>query len=195
MEEKKKLHPPPNSKTTAKGQAGQESGAPASKVVLQNIRAVCELEQKALDERSLGERIGDGVSHHAGRAWFIVFHVIWFTSWIILNAGLVPAVPRFDPYPYPFLTFAVSLEAIFLSLFILMSQNREARQADQRAHLDLQINLLAELESTRMLEMLKALCQHHGLDAELSPDIEQLSKPTEPKTLVSELQHRLPESN
>jgi len=189
------LHPPPNSKTTAKGQAGQESGAPASKVVLQNIRAVCELEQKALDERSLGERIGDGVSHHAGRAWFIVFHVIWFTSWIILNAGLVPAVPRFDPYPYPFLTFAVSLEAIFLSLFILMSQNREARQADQRAHLDLQINLLAELESTRMLEMLRALCEHHGLAAGLSPDIEQLAKPTEPKTLVSELQHRLPESN
>jgi uncharacterized membrane protein len=195
VEGKKQLHPQPNRKINEKGQAGQESGAPAPKVVLQNIRAVCELEQKALDERSLGERIGDGVSHYAGRAWFIVFHIMWFTTWITLNAGWVAAVPKFDPYPYPFLTFAVSLEAIFLSLFILMSQNREARQADQRAHLDLQINLLAELESTRMLEMLKALCQYHGLGAGLSPDIEQLSKPTEPKTLVSELQHRLPESN
>jgi uncharacterized membrane protein len=189
------LDPQVSRNTTAKAPAGQESGTPASKVVLQNIRAVCELEQKALDERSLGERIGDAVSHYAGKAWFIVFHFLWFASWIILNAGLVPAVPKFDPYPYPFLTFAVSLEAIFLSLFILMSQNREARQADQRAHLDLQINLLAELESTRMLEMLKALCQHHGLDAGLSPDVEQLAKPTEPKTLVSELQHRLPESS
>jgi len=181
--------------TTANSSEPQASGAPASKVVLKNIRAVCELEQQALDQRSLGERVGDGVSHYAGRAWFIVFHFLWFGAWILLNAGLVPAFPEFDPYPYPFLTFAVSLEAIFLSLFILMSQNRAARQADQRAHLDLQINLLAELESTRMLEMLKALCQHHGLDADLNTDIEQLSKPTEPRTLVSELQHRLPESN
>ena len=189
------MHPQPTRPTGAKSPDGQESGAPASKVVLQNIRAVCELEQKALDQRSMGERIGDGVSRHAGRAWFIVFHFFWFATWIILNAGLVPAVAKFDPYPYPFLTFAVSLEAIFLSLFILMSQNRAARQADQRAHLDLQVNLLAELESTRMLEMLKALCQHHGLDAGMSPDVEQLAKPTEPKTLVTELQHRLPESN
>jgi uncharacterized membrane protein len=189
------LDPQTSRITTAKGPLDDATGAPASKVVLQNIRAVCELEQRALDQRSLGERIGDGVSRHAGRAWFIVFHFFWFAAWIILNAGFVPAVPKFDPYPYPFLTFAVSLEAIFLSLFILMSQNRAARQADQRAHLDLQINLLAELEATRMLEMLKAICEHHGLDASLSSDIEQLAKPTEPKTLVSELQHRLPESN
>ena len=188
------MDPQASRKIAANGVAGQEGGEPPE-VVLRNIRAVCELEQKALDERSVGERIGDGVSHYAGRAWFIVFHVLWFGMWIILNAGLVPAVPEFDPYPYPFLTFAVSLEAIFLSLFILMSQNRAARQADQRAHLDLQINLLAELESTKMLEMLTALCQHHGLNAGLSPDIEQLAQPTKPKTLVSELQHRLPESN
>jgi uncharacterized membrane protein len=182
-------------KAAAQGVAEQSTGAPASNVVLHNIRAICELEQKALDQRSVGERIGDAVSRHAGRVWFIVLHFIWFATWITLNAGLVPGTPQFDPYPFPFLTFAVSLEAIFLSLFILMSQNRAARQADQRAHLDLQINLLAELESTRMLEMIKALCQHHGLDAGLSPDVEQLAKPTEPMTLVSELQHQLPESN
>ena len=182
-----------------RGTAGEipargERAEPASSVVQRNIRAVSELEQHALDQRSLGERIGDGVSRHAGRVWFIVFHFTWFVTWIILNSGLLPGVPRFDPYPYPFLTFAVSLEAIFLSLFILMSQNRAARQADQRAHLDLQINLLAEMESTRILEMLKALCEHHGLDAGLSDDIEQLAQPTEPKALVSELKHRLPES-
>lgn len=189
------MDPQASSKNTVKGPLGDATGAPASKVVLKNIRAVCELEQQALDQRSLGERIGDGVSRHAGRAWFIVLHFFWFATWIILNAGFAPSVVKFDPYPYPFLTFAVSLEAIFLSLFILMSQNRAARQADQRAHLDLQINLLAELESTRMLEMLKAICDHHGLDAALSSDIEQLAKPTEPKTLVNELQNRLPESN
>ena len=180
---------------TANSSAREENGAPASNIVVKNIRAVCELEQQALDQRSLGERIGDGISRYAGRGWFIVFHFLWFGAWIFLNAGVVLAFPKFDPYPYPFLTFAVSLEAIFLSLFILMSQNRAARQADQRAHLDLQINLLAELESTRMLEMLKTLCQHHGLDVGSNTDIEQLSKPTEPRILASELQQRLPESN
>jgi len=179
---------------STKGPVRQESGEPPSGVVLQNIRAVCELEQNALDQRSWGERLGDSISHYAGQVWFIALHFLWFTTWIVLNAGVVPGVPGFDPYPYPFLTFAVSLEAIFLSLFILMSQNRAARQADQRAHLDLQINLLAELESTRILEMLKVLCDHHGLSAGLSPDIQQLAQPTEPKTVVSELRDRLPES-
>ena len=183
-----------NKRTAGETPARQAGEEPPSNVVLKNIRAVSELEQSALDQRSLGERIGDGVSRHAGRAWFIVFHFIWFAAWIILNSGFLPGMPRFDPYPYPFLTFAVSLEAIFLSLFILMSQNRAARQADQRAHLDLQINLLSEMESTRILEMLKALCEHHGLDAGLGDDIDQLAQPTEPKTLVSELKHRLPES-
>jgi uncharacterized membrane protein len=179
---------------SAKSPARQDAAAPASRVVLQNIRTICELEQKALDQRSWGERLGDGISHYAGRAWFIGLHFLWFATWIVLNAGVVPRVPEFDPYPYPFLTFVVSLEAIFLSLFILMSQNRAARQADQRAHLDLQINLLAEVESTRLLEMLKALCDHHGLSAGLSPDIQQLARPTEPKTLVNELKDRLPEA-
>ena len=76
----------------------------------------------------------------------------------------------FDPFPYAFLTLVVSLEAIFLSLFILMSQNRAALHADRRAHLDLQINLLAEHESTKTLELLKALCEHHGLACSQDPE-------------------------
>jgi uncharacterized membrane protein len=166
-----------------------------SKAALHNIRAVRDLEQLALDKRSRGERIGDAVANHAGRAWFIVFHFVWFVVWIFFNSPYVPDALRFDPYPYPFLTFTVSLEAIFLSLFILMSQNRAARQADQRAHLDLQINLLAESESTRTLEMLKLLCQHHGLAVGHDPEIEQLSQPTEPKALVKELQEQLPDAS
>ena len=170
------------------------SSAP-SKAVLQNIRAVCDLEQSALDRRSRGERIGDAVSNHAGRVWFIAFHFAWFVVWMLLNSHSVPGAPLFDPYPYPFLTFTVSLEAIFLSLFILMSQNRASRQADQRAHLDLQINLLAESESTRTLQMLQALCQYHGLAVGHDAEIEQLSQPTEPKALVKELQDQLPDQN
>jgi uncharacterized membrane protein len=77
----------------------------------------------------------------AGRMWFIVVHIGWFAVWILLN--WVHSKAAFDRLPFPFLTMIVSLESIFLSLFILMSQNRSSAQADQRNHLDLQINLLS----------------------------------------------------
>ena len=89
--------------------------------------------------------------------WFIVLHAFWFAVWVGLNAGEGSRLVRFDPFPYPLLTMIVSLESIFLSLFILMSQNRSARQADQRSHLDLQINLLSEQENTKMISMLNAI--------------------------------------
>ena len=87
-------------------------------------------------------------------------------------------VRPFDAFPYPFLTLVVSLEAIFLSLFILMSQNRASLQADQRAHLDLQINLLAEHECTKTLELLQALCQYHGLSCAKDPELKELISQT-----------------
>jgi|ERR1051326_1681728 uncharacterized membrane protein len=179
---------------------GKASAKPAgthgpSAIAIENIRTVSELEQTLLDQRTLGECIGDAISRRAGKIGFAMFHVVWFGTWIILNAGWIKAIPAFDPYPYGFLTLVVSLEAIFLSLFILMSQNRAARQADQRAQLDLQINLLAETESTRILEMLKALCDYHGLSIGHETEIEELAQPTEPKALVTELQERLPGSS
>lgn len=157
-----------------------------------NIQAICELEQAEIRRRSLGERIGDVVARAAGQAWFSALHVAWFTLWISLNRGLVRGIRPFDPYPFQFLTLVVSLEAIFLSLFILMSQNRASRMSDQRAHLDLQINLLAELESTKALKMLQALCRKHGLPEGDDAETEQLAKRTEPKDLVSDLQAHLP---
>ncbi len=81
---------------------------------------------------------------------FIVFHVIWFAVWLALNLRSKGA-SAFDPFPFAFLTMIVSLESIFLSLFILMSQNRTGIQADQRNHRDFQINLLAENENTKNL--------------------------------------------
>lgn len=89
--------------------------------------------------------------------WFISAHTIWFAAWIAVNR-YGPSAMRFDPYPYSLLTTLVSLESIFLSLFILMSQTRSSILADQRNHLDLQINLLPEHKNTKMLRMLQAIC-------------------------------------
>lgn len=158
----------------------------------QNIAAVCKIEEDALRARSHGERLGDAVARHAGRIWFIGAHALWFTLWISINTGLLPIRP-FDQFPFPFLTFVVSLEAIFLSLFILMSQNRAQRQADARAHLDLQINLLAEQESTKMLQLLQCLCAHHGLAVADDPELEYLQNRTEPGELLDDLKKQLPD--
>lgn len=158
-----------------------------------NLSAIVEIEQEAIAARSGSERFADAVAHHAGRGWFIGAHAVWFAGWILLNAGL-KGVPKFDPYPYQFLTFVVSLEAIFLSLFILMSQSRSSRQADARSHLDLQINLLAEQESTKMLQMLQSLCNHHGLAVANDPEVDNLTTPTEPAELIQELKASLPDN-
>jgi uncharacterized membrane protein len=160
-----------------------------------NVAAVIAIEQESLASRSKGERLGDAIARHAGKMWFISAHAVWFTVWLILNSGMVAGVPRFDPYPFQFLNFVVSLEAIFLALFILMSQNRSSRQADARAHLDLQINLLAEQESTKTLQMLQKLCEFHGLTKGHDPELQQLTSTTKPEDLLQELRENMPEES
>jgi uncharacterized membrane protein len=156
-----------------------------------NIKEICELERKALARRSLSARIGDVIATQAGKMWFITFHAVWFAVWIFFNMK-AKAGSRFDPFPFSLLTMIVSLESIFLSLFILMSQNRTGIQADQRNHLDLQINLLAEDENTKMLQMLQALCKHHKLAIANDPEIEAMAKRTEIKDVVTQLKDNLP---
>ena len=85
---------------------------------------------------------------------------MWFGIWVGLKFGMLDAVRPFDPFHFPFLTMTVSLEAIFLALFVLESQNLLARQSDKRSHLDLQINLLAEREMTAVLQLLRDIVRH-----------------------------------
>ena len=157
-----------------------------------NVREIGKMEDEALRSRSRAERFGDLVAQHAGRIWFIAVHGLWFSSWIILNSGLMPKLRPFDSFPFPLLNLVVSLEAIFLACFILMSQNRTNRLADQRAHLDLQINLLAEHEATKTLQLLQALCEHHGLACARDPEIDELIAQTKPEEIVRELKRSLP---
>jgi uncharacterized membrane protein len=159
-----------------------------------NVTAVTSMEHEALASRSTGEKLGDAIARHAGKFWFLNLHVVWFGVWLGLNTERFFGIHPFDPYPYPFLTFVVSLESIFLSLFILMSQNRATRQADERAHLDLQINLLAEQESTKTLQMVQKLCEFHGIKLGNDADLEHLTTPTSPQDLLKELKNNLPEA-
>src|SRR4029453_4537390 len=121
----------------------------------ENVRAIKAWEYRARNARRRAEALSDWITAKAASGPVLVIHVIWFAAWIAVNAGAIRGIAPFDPFPFPFLTMAVSLEAIFLALFVLASQNRLARQADKRSHLDLQIDLLAEREMTAVLQLLQ----------------------------------------
>lgn len=134
------------------------SGVPTH-VAEENIRAVARIQREAEQRRTFAQRVSDHVSSFASRESTVVWHFVWFAIWIAANVRLLPLRP-FDPFPFSLLTTMVSLEAIFLTLFVLASQNRLTQEADRRAHLDLQVNLLAEQEMTVVLQMLKEICEH-----------------------------------
>lgn len=155
---------------------------------LANVRAIADLEREVLHQRSHLQRFTDAVTDLAGSTKFIVGHAVWFLLWVVFTRG--PAA--FDPYPFSLLNLLVSLEAIFLTSFVLMTQNRMTRQADQRAHLGLQVNVLAEQELTTILHMVNALCQKAGTHVKVSDArIEQLLKDTNIVELAGTLAQEL----
>jgi uncharacterized membrane protein len=164
-----------------------------SRTLDENVRVIKEWEQSALHGRSRSERLSEWITSTAGRGPVLVAHLVWFGVWSALNFGLVPALRPFDPFPFPLLTTMVSLEAIFLALFVLSSQNRLATQADKRAHLDLQINLLAEREMTAVLQLLQDIAAHLDVTHAVgSPHVDELSKETDVQALASKLDDELP---
>jgi uncharacterized membrane protein len=164
-------------------------------VLRKNIRAIADLEERALHQRGAADRLSDAISRKTGSGPFALFHLIGFSLWLLVNMGIVPGIEPFDPYPFNFLTLVVSLEAIFLSVFVLMSQNRLTRQAEKRAHLDLQVNMLAEQELTAILRMVQGLCEKQGVEVLFRDDrLEELVKETDVHTVAAALEDRLPDS-
>lgn len=151
-----------------------------------NIEVVRQLEEAANEERTTSDRIARIVARFCGSMKFVWVHVIVFSGWITLN--LIPGVNHIDPFPFTFLTFIVSLEAIFLSTFIMISQNQDTRISDRRNHLDLQINLLSEQENTKMLLMLQAIAEKVGADIEPDEDMTVLAQETELAKVVEQIQ-------
>lgn len=156
----------------------------------QNIEDIVRLQRQADEERSGAERLANLVTRVAGSTAFIVLHVVWFGAWILINVGAISPLRPWDPFPFGFLTLVVSLEAIFLSLLVLMAQNRLTKDADRRAHLDLQINMLAEQESTATLKMLEQICRHFGI-AQPGEEEQELATATDVSELAKSLDDKL----
>jgi len=166
---------------------GRRGGSGRS-AIEENVEAIRAWERAYLRARSRAAQFSDWVAATAGRGHVIALHAVWFVVWLLINAGVIPGLPVFDPFPFQFLTLAVSLEAIFLTLFVLASQNRLAELADKRSHLDLQIDLLAEREMTAVLHLLRDIALHLNVPATVTPDhLRDLMEETDLKRLMSEM--------
>jgi uncharacterized membrane protein len=162
-------------------------------VSAENIATVAKLEERSLQERSTIERIGDAIGSFAGSMSFVVVHVAAFTLWFSINLKVVPGIPVFDPYPFILLSMTVSVEAVLLSTFVLMKQNREAKKAEQRQQLTLQVDLLAEQEATKILQLLGRICERLGIDdVKQDPAIKLLAEETAVDELANKLKKDLP---
>ncbi len=160
-----------------------------SKVIERNIRTIIHLRTKAARERGLQDRIADVITSFSGRMIFAYVHIAWFGLWILFNTGHF-GVQVFDPFPYGLLTMLVSLEAIFLSTFVLISQNRLGEETERRADLDLHIGLLTEHELTRVLQMLDAIQDKLGIVDHENSELADLEMETRPEDVLAEI-HRL----
>ncbi len=163
-------------------------GPSAEQLTEQNVETVTSLEEAAREQRSPTDRLAEKIASFCGSMTFVWVHVVWFGGWILLN--LIPGLPHVDPFPFTFLTLIVSLEAIFLSTFILISQNQDSRISERRSHLDLQLNLLSEQENTKMIVMLHAIAAKVGADLNQDPHLEALSEETRPERLIEQIEAR-----
>lgn len=170
------------------------SSAPST--VESNIRCVADLERGFEDHRSPKDLIADVIGGFSGSIWFVVIHVILFTFWFLVNTGVLPFVPKFDPYPFILLAMIVSVEGVLLSTFVLMKQNRMQQRSDARDHLNLQIDLLSEKEVTKALQLLRAICRRLEIpETELDEELREMADNTSVDTLAKRIQKDLPSAS
>lgn len=160
-------------------------------IVARNVGIIERIQSASHQRRTAGQVVSDAIAAFCGSTTFIWAHCLWFTFWLIWNTIPGPKAVKFDPPPFSMLTLVVSLEAIFLSTFILISQNRQQFIYDERSHLDLQINMLAEQETSHILAMLLQIQQHLGIRESLeAPDdeVDALTKSTDVERVITHIE-------
>jgi uncharacterized membrane protein len=157
----------------------------ANEITRRNVRTVLELEHLAVADPSFADRTAAFVARFAGSIHFVWVHAVLFGSWFILNS--VPGLPHWDPYPFTFLTMWASSESIFIASFILIAQNYSMRLSERRAQLDLQVNLLAEQEATKTLQMLEAIAKAVGAQCGDDAEVAALAEATRLESLARQI--------
>jgi uncharacterized membrane protein len=154
-------------------------------------RIIKSLKAQADLRRSPAERFADWLTDFFGTVGFLAMNAVWFVVWIVINFGLVPGIVPFDPFPFGLLTMVVSLEAIFLAIIVLISQNRAARIADLREEIDLQINTIAEEEVTKIIQLQLKLLEKNGVILEEDPDLERMLRPLRSADIERSIQRQM----
>lgn len=154
-----------------------------------NIAALAERREAVRAGAGVQERLAAAITRFAGSMAFVYVHAFIVAAWIAVNAGLLPGAPRFDP-SFVILATVASVEAIFISTFILISQNRAAAEADRRDELNLQISLLAEHEITRLVRLTGAIAAKLGIEAADDPELAELAEDVAPEAVLDEIERR-----
>lgn len=170
-----------NSKNTEFG-ASQSMAA----VVDRNISAMLEKRKAEEQNKGVEEKVADAITAFTGSMTFVYLHLLLYAAWIAINLSWLPILKPFDP-SFVMLAMVASVEAIFLSTFVLISQNRMQAAADRRAELNLHIDLLAEHEVTRIITLLTAIGQRLGIEESQDPELKELAKDVHPEKVLERL--------
>lgn len=163
------------------------------KAAVENIETVIQLREQAWAERSRAEKLADRASAVVGRVAFIVGHAIWFALWAAFNTQLVPTLPVFDPYPFNLFGTLISLEAVVISALVLIKQNRMSLLDERRAHVELQMTLLAEKEITKLLHITARIAGQMGIHDAVDEEARELGQHTAVQDVARAVRDKLPE--
>jgi uncharacterized membrane protein len=158
-----------------------------SPVLERNIRALQLRREREEKEASAEERVAEAITRFTGSMRFVYLHLALFGFWVAANLGWMPGVPAWDP-SFVVLAMVASVEAIFLSTFVLISQNRMAAAADKRADLDLQVSLLAEHEVTKLATLVSGIADRLGVRTEADAEVEEIARDVAPEAVLDELE-------
>jgi uncharacterized membrane protein len=164
-----------------------------SPVLERNIRALQLRREREEKEASAEERLAEAITRFTGSMRFVYLHLALFGFWVAANLGWLPGVPAWDP-SFVVLAMVASVEAIFLSTFVLISQNRMAAAADKRADLDLQVSLLAEHEVTRLVTLVSGIADRLGVETEADAEVEEIAQDVAPEAVLDEIEATGPEA-
>lgn len=153
--------------------------------ILKSIKA------KADAKRTVAEKVADYMTLNFGSMTFLFINALLFIVWVLINTGFFTLIPIFDPFPFNFLTTFVSLEAIILAIFVLISQNRSMRVDDLREETHLQINLITEKEITKLMKMMAILLEKNGVDLSADPELKKMLRPISEEEIEKRLEKEI----
>lgn len=147
------------------------------KSVLERRQMINRLKTKAALSRTKTEKVADWITKSFGSLFFLLINIAWFTIWIAINLGLVPFITPFDPFPFGFLTMTVSLEAILLTTFVLISQSRIEAIDNLREDIDLHFDIITEEELTKVMQIVVLIAKKNNIDLSKDQMLDEMLKP------------------